>query len=155
MNSLWGGVGGALHTIVCVIHGHAVPSQEGWLLWARRPHLFTAQESNLSPLDSRRSIWGIWPNRKVRWTLTKKNNLGVPWWLSRLRIQCCHYGSGYSHGAGWIPGPELPNTLGMAKKKKRRRMTGDPGWWLYNLPGSCCLGVSILPSHRKPSLTGH
>ena len=32
-------------------------------------------------------------------------NLGVPWWLSRLRIQHCHYcGSGYCCGGGLIPG---------------------------------------------------
>ena len=35
----------------------------------------------------------------------KKDHVGVPWWLSGLRIWCCHYsGSGHCYGAGLMPG---------------------------------------------------
>ena len=47
---------------------------------------------------------------------------GVPWWHSRLRIQCCHYGSsGQSCGAVSIPGPGTSTCCGHGKKKKGKR----------------------------------
>ena len=46
--------------------------------------------------------------------------LGVPWWLSGLRIWCCYCcGSGCCCGRDSIPGlGELPHVRGTAKKKK-------------------------------------
>ena len=44
--------------------------------------------------------------------------IGVPWWLSALRIWHCHCcGSGYSCGAGSIPGPGTFTCCGNGKKR--------------------------------------
>ena len=57
---------------------------------------------------------------------TENSQIGVPWWLSRLRIYCCHcYGLGHCYGMslipvlgnsaccghGWKKKKEFPNTL--------------------------------------------
>ena len=42
--------------------------------------------------------------------------LGVPLWLSRLRIQCCH-----CCGASSIPGWGTLHVRGTAKKKKKKK----------------------------------
>ena len=54
-----------------------------------------------------------------------KSYLGVPWWLSRLRIQCCHCGDMDS-----IPGPETSaaSGCGQKKKKKERYLTEEDNW---------------------------
>uniref|UniRef100_A0A8D1NRS6 Epidermal growth factor receptor pathway substrate 15 n=1 Tax=Sus scrofa TaxID=9823 RepID=A0A8D1NRS6_PIG len=51
-------------------------------------------------------------------TTSNKTKLGVPWWLSRLRIWHCHCG-GSSHccGVGLIPGPGTSACLGHGQKK--------------------------------------
>ena len=43
---------------------------------------------------------------------------GVPWWLSRLRIWCCHCcGLGHHSGTGSIPGPQTSACYGHGQKK--------------------------------------
>lgn len=45
--------------------------------------------------------------------------LGVPLWLSRLKIQRCHRSrSGCCYGVRSIPGPGIACMLGSAKKEK-------------------------------------
>ena len=52
----------------------------------------------------------------------KNTFIGVLLWHSRLRIQHCHCsGSGNCHGAGLIPGPELPHAMGTKNKTKPQR----------------------------------
>ena len=42
--------------------------------------------------------------------------LGIPWWLSGLRIQCC-----LCCGTGSVPGTELLRATGLTKKKKKEK----------------------------------
>ena len=52
----------------------------------------------------------------------KKKCLGVPMWLSRVRIWHCYWISlGCCCGMCSIPGWELPHATGMAKKKKEKK----------------------------------
>ena len=52
----------------------------------------------------------------------KKKSLGVPWWLSRLGIQCCHYyGLGHCCGAGLIPDPGTSACCGHSKKQTNKQ----------------------------------
>ena len=58
-------------------------------------------------------------------SITKIENLiGVPLWLSGLRIQHCHCsGSGHSSGAGLIPGPGTSTCHGHSQKPKSKQKT--------------------------------
>ena len=52
----------------------------------------------------------------------KKSLLGVPWWHSRLRIQCCHCcGSDHCCGLGLIPGPRTSICHGSSQKKWKKK----------------------------------
>ena len=51
--------------------------------------------------------------KKVRWLLLLKVLLGVPWWLSGLKIWWCH-----CCGVGLILAWEISHAGGKAKKKK-------------------------------------
>ena len=47
---------------------------------------------------------------------TRNNKIGVPWWPSRLRIQCCHYS-----GTGLIPGAGTSACQECRKERKKRK----------------------------------
>ena len=54
--------------------------------------------------------------------------LGVPWWLSELSIQHCHWcGSGCCCGTGSIPGPGISTCLRNSQKKEKKKDTRRPG----------------------------
>ena len=58
------------------------------------------------------------------WSL--KIVLRVPWWLSGLRMQCCHCcGSGYCCGVGSIPGLGISACSGWGQKKKKKDSSGE------------------------------
>ena len=50
-----------------------------------------------------------------------KATFGVPWWLSRLRLQHCHC-NGLVTAVTWVQSlaQELPCALGVAKKEKKK-----------------------------------
>ena len=50
-----------------------------------------------------------------------KATFGVPWWLSRLRLQHCHR-NGLVTAVTWVQSlaQELPRALGEAKKEKMK-----------------------------------
>ena len=88
-----------------------------------------------SQLRKRKSLWGTIHN-SVRYltllnlkmaqmvnfmlhvfTKIKKMHMGVPWWLSRLRIQCCHCSSsGCCCGRGSTLGPGTSTCHGRGPK---------------------------------------
>ena len=51
-------------------------------------------------------------------------NIGVPWWLSGLRIWCCH-----CYGLGWISGPKLMHAAVLAthhhQKNQKKHRSGE------------------------------
>ena len=50
----------------------------------------------------------------------------VPWWLSGLKIWCCHYcGCGYCCGMGSIPGLGTSACHRFSKKKKKKKKLKD------------------------------
>ena len=50
--------------------------------------------------------------------------LGVPWWLGRLRIWCCHgCGLGHCSGSGSVPGPGTSACRGRGQKQKQTQTT--------------------------------
>ena len=52
----------------------------------------------------------------------KRERLGVPMWLSRLRIPCCHYsGSGHRCGKSLILGLGTSTCLWCGQKRERER----------------------------------
>ena len=58
--------------------------------------------------------WASWGG------VLRNTTIGVPWWLSRLRIWHCHcYGSGCCCGTGSIPDPGSLVFLGHSQKKKK------------------------------------
>ena len=64
------------------------------------------------------SGWGTWVSRA---TGIRRSLLGVPLWLSRLRIQHCHC-SGWIAAVAWVQSlaQELLHATGVAKKKKKK-----------------------------------
>ena len=72
-----------------------------------------------------------------------KIHYGVPWWLSRLRIQCCHWcGSDGYCGAGSVPGLGTSTCHGCGWKKKRERNNRFTLCLLKVWLSSVLLGVS-------------
>ena len=57
------------------------------------------------------------------WTIHQKIYLcGVSWWLSRVRIWCCHWSSlDHCCGVGWIPDLGTSTGCRRSKKKKKRK----------------------------------
>ena len=69
--------------------------------------------------------------------------LGVPWWLSRLRIWCCHCSSsGHCCGGAWTLGPGTSMCLrcGQREKKTKQNKTVLHLWPRVQTPsaGSSC-----------------
>ena len=56
------------------------------------------------------------------WTIHQKIYLcGVSWWLSRVRIWCCHWSSlDHCCGVGWIPDLGTSTGCRLSKKKKKK-----------------------------------
>ena len=84
--------------------------------------------------------------RKLGCMHTKKRPHGVPWWLSGLRIWCCHCcGSSCCCGTGLIPGLETYTCHRHSyKRKKKRPCENTMRWW-----PSASQGVR---SQEKPNL---
>ena len=60
-------------------------------------------------------------NRKIR---LKLSEMGVPWWLSGVRILCCHCcGSGYCHGVVLNSGPGTSVYLKCVQEKTKQNKT--------------------------------
>ena len=54
---------------------------------------------------------------------SKKAQAGVLWWLSKLRLQCCHCcGKGYRGGKGSVSGPGISTCFRDNQKKKKHKM---------------------------------
>ena len=61
--------------------------------------------------------------------------LGIPWWLHGLRIWCCYCcDSGYSSGAGLIPGPGTSAYRGRGQKKVLVGNIWEPHFQSRHLP---------------------
>ena len=79
---------------------------------------------------------------------TKQNTLGVPWWLSGLRFWGCHY---CGKGSIWFLAWELSHATGMAKKKRKKKLSllEKLRWDEGLVPNRLCLlyisNVSLLP----------
>ena len=58
--------------------------------------------------------------RELKECIILNCNLGVPWWLSRLRIQHSLLGSGYCSGVGSIPGPWTSACLRHSQNKTKQ-----------------------------------
>ena len=69
-------------------------------------------------------IWLFWTDKKRKLVyLTSRDENGVPWWLSWLRIWHCHCcGWGCCCGVGSVPGLG-PSTCGRCSLKKKRKHT--------------------------------
>ena len=57
-------------------------------------------------------------------------NLGVPWWLSGLRIWCCHWCGVGVHSLDW----EHLHATDMGKKKKKKVKINDKAWKYWEGP---------------------
>ena len=54
--------------------------------------------------------------------IPEQNAMGIPWWLSRLRTQCCYCcGSGCCCGVGLIPGPGTSLCCRCIQKKTKQK----------------------------------
>ena len=98
-------------------------------------------------LHSARGLNSLYSNYNIRsliyWTNGElllcpliKTLTGVPPWLSRLRIQCCHFcGSGYNCGTGSIFGPQISTCCSMAKQTNTDWGSSHCGSIIINLTG--------------------
>ena len=73
----------------------------------------------------------------------EKDLIGVPWWLSELRIQCCHFSSsGPCCGTGSVTGPET-STCHKRGQKNKEIPHGRECMWI--LLGPQLLSKKVLP----------
>ena len=85
-------------------------SPTAWIIYFSHEHTQLLSNKNTNFLQEEPSLvlHPQWPylNREESSAKIKSEGLGVPWWLSRLRVQHSHCSSsGHGCGAGSIPGP--------------------------------------------------
>ena len=100
----------------------------------------------------RRPAWsGEWPACKNRRACMFCRQVGVPWWLSRLRIRSCHCcGSGYSCGS--VPGLGT-STLGTAQNQKTNKQKPREVDCPRDMTFMCFKGRENQKDNWKPGAT--